>query len=310
MSTFSFRETQFPPTDCFKFQTMNFLIRILMLAGWCATASSALAQRETIAVAPVKVNSAVAAKLANARKALSGEQMSQSLMEHFIHGIQATRRFQVVVRSDLREILTDDDTARGLSLEKQKALNLAETKYLAVLTVDDYEDQTQRLEQKITNTTLTKRTIRLSLITKIYEASSGKLLESTSKSISSTDAQQTLNEASNDAEVTDSLIRTVVKESADWAATQVADVIFPVKVIAKADKTITVNRGEGTGVAVDQVWRVFAVGKELVDPDTQEVLGKEEVEVGKVRITDVLPKLSRATVVDDRGIAVGSVLRK
>ncbi|MFZ4819358.1 MAG: hypothetical protein ACOYLU_11985, partial [Limisphaerales bacterium] len=193
---------------------------------------------------------------------------------------------------------------------KQKALNLAETKYLTVLTVDDYEDQTQRLEQKITNTTLTKRTIRLSLITKIYEASSGKLLESTSKSISSTDAQQTLNEASNDAEVTDSLIRTVVKESADWAATQVADVIFPVKVIAKADKTVTVNRGEGTGVAVDQVWRVFAVGKELVDPDTQEVLGKEEVEVGKVRITDVLPKLSRATVVDDRGIAVGSVLRK
>jgi hypothetical protein len=135
-------------------------------------------------------------------------------------------------------------------------------------------------------------------------------LESTSKSISSTDAQQTLNEASNDAEVTDSLIRTVIKESADWAATQVADVIFPVKVIAKSDKTVTVNRGEGTGVAVDQVWRVFAVGKELIDPDTQEVLGKEEVEVGKVRITDVLPKLSKATVVDDRGIAVGSVLRK
>jgi hypothetical protein len=216
----------------------------------------------------------------------------------------------VVVRSDLREILTDDDTARGLSLEKQKALNLADTKYLTVLTVDDYEDQTQRLEQKISNTTLTKRTIRLSLITKIYEASSGKLLESTSKSISSTDAQQTLNEASNDAEVTDSLIRTVIKESADWAATQVADVIFPVKVIAKSDKTVTVNRGEGTGVAVDQVWRVFAVGKELIDPDTQEVLGKEEVEVGKVRITDVLPKLSKATVVDDRGIAVGSVLRK
>jgi hypothetical protein len=87
-------------------------------------------------------------------------------------------------------------------------------------------------------------------------------------------------------------------------------VIFPVKVIAKSDKTVTVNRGEGTGVAVDQVWRVFAVGKELIDPDTQEVLGKEEVEVGKVRITDVLPKLSKATVVDDRGIAVGSVLRK
>jgi hypothetical protein len=289
---------------------MNSLIRILTLVGWCAAALSAHAQRETIAVGAVKVTPSVATKLSNARKTLSSEQMSQSLMEQFINSLNATRKFQVVVRSDLKDLITDDDKSRVLNPDKQKGFNLAETKYLTVLTVDDYEDQTQRLEQKITNTTLTKRTIRLSLIAKIYETASGKLLESTSKSISSTDAQQTLNEASNDAEVTDSLIRTVVKDSADWAATQVADVIFPVKVIAKTDKTVTVNRGEGSGVAADQVWRVFAVGKELIDPDTKEILGREEVEIGKVRITDVLPKFSRATVLEDRGIAEGAVLRK
>ncbi|MEY2787951.1 MAG: hypothetical protein RLZZ34_1094 [Verrucomicrobiota bacterium] len=289
---------------------MNSLIRILTLVGWCAAALSAHAQRETIAVGAVKVTPSVATKLSNARKTLSSEQMSQSLMEQFINSLNATRKFQVVVRSDLKDLITDDDKSRALNPDKQKGFNLAETKYLTVLTVDDYEDQTQRLEQKITNTTLTKRTIRLSLIAKIYETGSGKLLESTSKSISSTDAQQTLNEASNDAEVTDSLIRTVVKDSADWAATQVADVIFPVKVIAKTDKTVTVNRGEGSGVAADQVWRVFAVGKEMIDPDTKEILGREEVEIGKVRITDVLPKFSRATVLEDRGIAEGAVLRK
>jgi hypothetical protein len=289
---------------------MNSLFRFLMLLGWCAAAASLQAQRETIAVASVKVVPAVATKLSNARKTLSAEQMSQSLMEQFINSLNATRKFQVVVRSDLKDLITDDDKSRALNPDKQKGFNLAETKYLAVLTVDDYEDQTQRLEQKITNTTLTKRTIRLSLIAKIYETASGKLLESTSKSIASTDAQQTLNEASNDSEVTDSLVRTVVKDSADWAATQVADVIFPVKIIAKTDKTVTVNRGEGSGIAVDQVWRVFAVGKEMIDPDTKEVLGREEVEIGKVRIADVLPKFSRATVLEDRGIAEGAVLRK
>jgi len=289
---------------------MNSLIRILTLVGWCAAASSALAQRETIAVGAVKVTPAVATKLSNARKTLSSEQMSQSLMEQFINSLNATRKFQVVVRSDLKDLITDDDKSRALNPDKQKGFNLAETKYLTVLTVDDYEDQTQRLEQKITNTTLTKRTIRLSLIAKIYETASGKLLESTSKSISSTDAQQTLNEASNNAEVTDSLIRTVVKDSADWAATQVADVIFPVKVIAKTDKTVTINRGEGSGMAAEQVWRVFAVGKELIDPDTKEVLGREEVEIGKIRVTDVLPKFSRAAVLEDRGIDEGAVLRK
>ena len=289
---------------------MNSLFRFLMLLAWCAAAASLQAQRETIAVASVKVVPAVATKLSNARKTLSAEQMSQSLMEQFINSLNATRKFQVVVRSDLKDLITDDDNSRALNPDKQTGFNLAETKDLAVLTVDDYEDQTQRLEQKITNTTLTKRTIRLSLIAKIYETASGKLLESTSKSIASTDAQQTLNEASNDSDVTDSLIRTVVKDSADWAATQVADVIFPVKVIAKTDKTVTVNRGDGSGIAVDQVWRVFALGKEMIDPDTKEVLGREEVEIGKVRIADVLPKFSRAMVLEDRSIAEGAVLRK
>ncbi|MFM8880281.1 MAG: hypothetical protein ACKOKG_14290 [Verrucomicrobiota bacterium] len=289
---------------------MKALFRLLCLLGCCIAASDALAQRETLGVLPVKVIPAVATKLSHGRKTLSAEQMSQSLMEQFINSVNATRKFQVVVRGDLKDLVADDDKARALNPDKVKGFNLADTKYLTVLTVDDYEDQTQRLEQKISNTTLTKRTVRLSLIAKIYEAATGKLLESTSKSISSTDAQQTLNEATNDAEVTDALIRTVVKESADWAATQVADVIFPVKVIAKTDKTVTVNRGEGSGMAADQVWRVFAVGKEMIDPDTKEVLGREEVEIGKVRITDVLPRFSRATVLDDRGIAEGAILRK
>jgi hypothetical protein len=289
---------------------MNSLFRLLLLLGWCAAASSAFAQRETIAVGAVKVTPAVSTKLSNAQKTLSAEQMSQSLMEQFNNSIQATRKFQVVVRSDLNDLITDDDKARALNPDKQKGFNLAETKYLTVLTVDDYDDQTQRLDQKLSNTTLTKRTIRLSLITKVYETASGKLLESTSKSISSTEAQQRFNEASTDAEITDALIRTVVKDAADWAATQIVDVIFPVKIITKNDKSVTVNRGEGSGMVVDQVWRVFAVGKELIDPDTKEVLGKEEAEIGKVRVTDVLPKFSKASILEDRGIAEGALLRK
>lgn len=289
---------------------MNSLFRILLLFGWFAVAASAVAQRETLAVVAVKVTPAVSAKLSNAQKTLSADQMSQSLMEQFNNSIQATRKFQVVVRSDLNDLITDDDKVHALNPDKQKGLNLAETKYLTVLTVDDYDDQTERLDQKLCNTTLTKRTIRLSLITKIYESASGKLLESVSKSMSSTDAQQTFNEASNDAGISDSLIRTVVKGSADWAATQVVDVVFPVKVITKSDKSVTANRGEGSSVLVDQVWRVFTVGKELIDPDTKEVLGKEEVEVGKVRITDVLPMFSKASILEDRGLAEGALLRK
>lgn len=106
------------------------------------------------------------------------------------------------------------------------------------------------------------------------------------------------------------MIRSVVKEAANWAASRLVEALFPVKVVAKTGKTVTINRGEGSGVAVDQDWRVFSVGKVLIDPDTQEVLGREEADVGKVRITEVLPKFSRALIVDDRGIAEGAILRQ
>lgn len=292
------------------FREFRFLIQLLCWVGWWVATYDASAQRETLGVLPVKVIPSVAAKLSNGNKTWLAEQMSQSLTEQFSHSINASRKFQVVARSDLKEIITDDEKSRVLNLSKIKGFNLADTRYLAVLTVDDYEDQTQRLEQPLVNKTLTKRTVRLSLVAKIYESTTGKLLESSSKSIISTDAQQTLNETTSDAGGSDNVIRAVVKESADWAANQVVDAIFPIKVVARTDKAITVNRGEGSVIAPDQIWRVFAVGKEIVDPDTKESLGKDEVEIGKVRIVDVLPRFSRATVLDDRGITEGSILRR
>jgi hypothetical protein len=61
---------------------------------------------------------------------------------------------------------------------------------------------------------------------------------------------------------------------------------------------------------VGQVWRVFAVGEQMVDPDTKEVLGREEVAVGRIKITDVLPKFSKAEVIEDLGVDKGAILRK
>ena len=86
--------------------------------------------------------------------------------------------------------------------------------------------------------------------------------------------------------------------------------IFPAKVLVKRDNTVTINRGEGSGVAVGDTFNVFALGEEMVDPDTKESLGREEVKVGKVKISQVNPKTSMATISEDTGINQGAVLRK
>jgi hypothetical protein len=102
----------------------------------------------------------------------------------------------------------------------------------------------------------------------------------------------------------DTLLANVTRLAAEKISQRVTDVLFPAKVVAKTDSQITLNRGDGTGIAVGQVWNVYAVGKELIDPDTGESLGHEEVLIGKATITDVTPRLATAELTEDRGVAV------
>jgi hypothetical protein len=97
---------------------------------------------------------------------------------------------------------------------------------------------------------------------------------------------------------------------AEKIATHLADVIFPPKVLTKRDTTVTINRGEGGGVAEGDIFNVFALGEEMIDPDTKESLGREEVKVGKVKISQVNPKTSQAQILEDTGIDKGAVLHK
>jgi hypothetical protein len=80
--------------------------------------------------------------------------------------------------------------------------------------------------------------------------------------------------------------------------------------LVKRDNTVIINRGDGGGVAAGDVFNVFALCEELIDPDTKESLGREEVKVGSVKITQVNPKTSIATILEDTGIDKGAVLRK
>ena len=102
----------------------------------------------------------------------------------------------------------------------------------------------------------------------------------------------------------------VARDMAQKIANRIADVIFPAKVLLKRDKEVTINRGEGGGVAVGDTFNVYALGEELIDPDTKESLGREEVKVGRVKITQVNPKTSTAEILDDTGIDKGAILRK
>ena len=86
---------------------------------------------------------------------------------------------------------------------------------------------------------------------------------------------------------------------------------IPFKVIrVQADGTLILNYGS-VFLSPGHRLALFEVGEQFVDPDTGEVLGSEEREVGLVEVVSSEAKFSRARVIDD-GVAVseGSVLKR
>ena len=72
---------------------------------------------------------------------------------------------------------------------------------------------------------------------------------------------------------------------------------IPIKVIqVQGDGTLILNYGDVFFEPGDRL-AAFSVGEQFIDPDTGEVLGSEETEIGVIEVTRAEPKFSRARAV-------------
>ncbi len=277
----------------------------------------ALAQegKATLAISSIKAIPALTASLKPDKK-LEMNRILESLNSQLIDRINATRKFTVVGLSDLTDIIKEQNLGASGNVDAKTAAQagkLTGAKYLLVASVDDFQDYVETATFAGTDRSATKRVFRFSIVAKIYDSTTGKLLESANFQTGNDafkDIQENRSYSVKNGELSDEMMVAVSRTMAGKIADHVANVIFPIKVILKRDQEVTINRGQGGGVAVGDIFNVYAQGQELKDPDTGEVLGHDEVNVGRVKITEVDPKFSKATILEDTGINTGAILRK
>ena len=78
------------------------------------------------------------------------------------------------------------------------------------------------------------------------------------------------------------------------------DTAYPIKVVAVAGDTLTINRGKGA-IALGEVLEVYQAGEMMIDPDTKESLGFHETKVGKAKVVEVNEKTAKAEVLESEG---------
>lgn len=77
----------------------------------------------------------------------------------------------------------------------------------------------------------------------------------------------------------------------------IVESIYPIRIIS-ASKTQAVLGQGGKTIQTGDIYKIYQLGKKMIDPYTKESLGREEIEVGAVKILTVRPKFSDAQILE------------
>lgn len=310
-----------PRLAAFSIRIIAFLAALLAIGPAAAVAQDAAPASPA---APAKIGVAVPAIVAiPAMRAKSAEGGQAAELAQILEGFDSkigsalanTRKFELHVHSDLDKILREQQ-AQGSGLYQLPEAGrlqgvLKGTPYLLLVKLTDFQDVVKTMEAL--GNTMRRREIRVSLVGDIVDVARGTVLESVNITLSDTDVKSTPAgvELEKGGDLTEAVINQIADRLAADVASRLTDVIFPAKIVAVTGARFAINRGQGTGIAVGQVWEVSATGEKITDPDTGEVLGAEEIPVGFVRIVQVDSKLSRAEACgENRGIARDCIVRR
>jgi len=217
------------------------------------------------------------------------------LTEKLTTALVATRKFDVLERDALEEVMTELDLATSQVADKRNAPRrgrIAAADYLIKGEISVYDVKSALAPIPTTsyfNSVVTGDIIcNLRVIDvetgKIASAAKVEAINKVSWRTSSTAAPQI------EAAFYDDLQSQLVTKIAN----KVIEVAFPMKVIGVQGDTVYLNRGEGSGLREGDVIAVFRRGDALIDPDTNEELGFEESLVGEAVVQEVLPTNTRA----------------
>ena len=89
----------------------------------------------------------------------------------------------------------------------------------------------------------------------------------------------------------------VLKDAAAIVASDVLEVIFPIKVLSIQEGQVTLNQG-GIRIEKGQLFDIFTPGQKVVDPDTGRKIRLDGPRVGTVEVVSVRPKFSIARMIE------------
>jgi hypothetical protein len=269
--------------------------------------------RVKIALMPAKTQQNSYAFL---NQTISGDTLSSLFSQRLVAGLTQTNKFAVLDRESIDDFVREKDMLFSFDAPLGEQAKLAETigaDYLLVGTITQAEILRIDRYLKAANYTARKFKARFNFDYRLVDSSTKQVVLASSAQKYLEDEQvRALADEQNPvewdpAQVRDAFISIVAND----VIAAIIDRVYPISVAAvQGDGQIILNQG-GQRMKNGMLLDVFTLGKEILDNDTGESLGRIESQVATIEVQNVSHTMSTAKVVagDVSKVSVGLTCR-
>ena len=100
-----------------------------------------------------------------------------------------------------------------------------------------------------------------------------------------------------------------INKAVYFIATKMQGVEWEGRIIKASANEVYINAGTNSGIKAGDSFIVYRPGEELIDPQTGISLGSEITKIGKIKVTSVAEKFSKATIELGRDFRTNDIVR-
>jgi len=213
-------------------------------------------EKPRLAIRQIAATPAVTSQARSEGAADALAQVEQGADSQLMDAINATRRFDLVARSDMPSVTKEQDLTQSgnvnvMDPQAARAFQLAGARYVATVTIGNFQDISERTEllNQFGTSKAERRTIDLQATVKIFDTTTGTLFRSTTVTISEAATNEIMPGVEQKGSKTNVVLGQAAARLAREAAANIADSISPARVVGYTMGKITFNRSADQGVA-------------------------------------------------------------